>query len=238
VAALGEAGDGTRRSSSPRCGLHGRHALLGELLGQGFGRSPWVGADAAPAGSDAGSRAQGGMGSWPSHTVGRWLPQPPDGWPRCLATMAAQPTCQQGRVEGSRRRDSCQHQGEERVMGKQGKNMGKGERMWRWEVEIDALAHAHARVGATCADRQHGARRRLGESALARCWSAAVERDCWSWASALGFGAWGCWAARGWLLLGPRGGLGSARAGDSWARGAGLPRERRGKGWLGQGRRG
>jgi hypothetical protein len=94
VAALGEAGDGTRRSSSPRRGLQGRRALLGGLLGRGFGRSPWVGAEAAPAGSDAGSRTQGGMGSWPSHAVGRWLPQPPDGWPCRLATMAAQPTRQ------------------------------------------------------------------------------------------------------------------------------------------------
>ena len=59
MAALGEAGDGTRRSSSPQRGLQGRHTLLDGLLGRGFGRSPWVGAEAAPAGSDRGVRAQG-----------------------------------------------------------------------------------------------------------------------------------------------------------------------------------
>jgi hypothetical protein len=58
-AALGEVGDGTRRSSIPRRGLQGRRTLLDGLLGRGFGRSPWVGAEAAPAGSDRGSRAQG-----------------------------------------------------------------------------------------------------------------------------------------------------------------------------------
>jgi hypothetical protein len=122
VAALGEAGDGTRRSSSPQRGLQGRHALLGGLLGRGFGRSPWVGVEAAPVSSDAGSRAQG---AWVASRA-----TPPDGWPRRLATMAAQPTRQQGRVEGNRRRDGCQHQGEERVMGKQGEKMGNGERTW------------------------------------------------------------------------------------------------------------
>jgi hypothetical protein len=58
-AALDEVGDGTRRSSSPRRRLQGRRTLLDGLLGRGFGRSPWVGAEATPADSDRGSRAQG-----------------------------------------------------------------------------------------------------------------------------------------------------------------------------------
>jgi hypothetical protein len=58
-AVLGEVGDRTRQSSSPRRGLQGRRMLLDGLLARGFGRSPWVGAEAAPAGSDRSSRAQG-----------------------------------------------------------------------------------------------------------------------------------------------------------------------------------
>jgi hypothetical protein len=84
-------GDGTRRSSSPRRGLQGRHTLLDGLLGRGFGRSPWVGAEAAPAGSDRGVRAQGaGVASraaLPTAVPGCQMPQSSPGWSRpCLAT--------------------------------------------------------------------------------------------------------------------------------------------------------
>jgi hypothetical protein len=79
-------------------------------------------------------------------------------------------------------------------------------------------------------------RQRLGEGTLARCSTAAAERGCWAWASVLGFGARGCW-----LLLGPREGLGSARAGDSWAGRSWAAEREEGEGMagprLGQGRR-
>jgi hypothetical protein len=95
-AALGEVGDRTRRSSSPRCGLQGRRTLLDGLLGRGFGRSPWVGAEATPAGSDRGSHAQGAgvasraalrppcraVGCRGRHLagLGRACPRRPSGW--------------------------------------------------------------------------------------------------------------------------------------------------------------
>jgi hypothetical protein len=96
-AALDEVGDGTRQSSSPRRGLQGRRTLLDGLLGRGFGRSPWVGAEAAPTGSDRGSRTQGaGVASWaalPTAVPGCRMPRPSPGWRRsCLATLAGPPT--------------------------------------------------------------------------------------------------------------------------------------------------
>ena len=40
-------------------GCRGGARCWAGLLGRGFNRSPWVGAEAAPASSDAGSRAEG-----------------------------------------------------------------------------------------------------------------------------------------------------------------------------------
>jgi hypothetical protein len=176
-------------------GCRGGARCWAGLLGRGFNRSPWVGAEAAPASSDAGSRAQGGTGSWPNHAAGRRAQAAgcPDRWMagrRRRATMADQPTRRLGRVEGSRRRDGCEHHGEERVMGMQGEKMGMGERTWARRL----LLHQHdARACGTCPcagqRRRAGVgagpcftRPRRGEGALVERSAGHVRRGAWCWA--------------------------------------------------------
>jgi hypothetical protein len=132
VAALGEAGDGTRRSSSPRRGLQGRHTLLDRLLGRGFGRSPWVGTKAAPVGSDGGSRAYGaGVAGRATPLVAGCRDHRMAGRRR-LATMAAQPTRQQA---------ESRDVGEGTVASIRERNASWESRKKRWERERECGAH-------------------------------------------------------------------------------------------------
>jgi hypothetical protein len=109
------------------------------------------------------------------------------------------------------------------------------------DVEIGALAHAHARVCATCGTGERDVRGQAAWGATAAGGGRArALLECGGRARLLGLGerarvwAQGCWAARGWLLLVPRAGLGSTRAGDSWAEGSWAAEREEGKGWLGR----
>jgi hypothetical protein len=67
---------------------------------------------------------------------------------------------------------------------------GGASREGRDGVSVPVLGRRGQGGHATRVDGLHGALRRLVEGAHARCGSAAAERGCWAWASALGFGRW------------------------------------------------